>query len=148
MDLMRLLWRVDHALGTLSRQMLASLGVTSPQRVALRALLRNPDITAAGLADALRVDPSSITGILHRLEGAGLIARATDDSDGRKRRILVTPEGQRLNGLQNGTVEAAMARTLATMQPSEIATVAGFFLAFGDELDHERRALLEAAKKA
>ncbi len=141
MDLLRLLWQVDHALGTLSRQMLASLGVTSPQRVALRVLLSGPATAASDLADLLRVDRSSVTGILQRLEEASLIERGPDDSDGRKQRIAVTAKGRRLDGLRHGTVEAAMARTLATMQPWQVQTVTQFLLAFSTELERERDVL-------
>ncbi len=141
MDLLQLLWHVDHALGTLSRQMLARLGVTSPQRVALRALLREPDTTAAGLAGMLRVDRSSVTGILQRLEEGNMIERESDADDGRKQRIRVTAKGRRVDALQHGTVEAAMARTLARMQPSQVQTVTQFLLAFTTELDHERDVL-------
>lgn len=142
MDLLGLLWHVDHALGTLSRQMLGRLGVTSPQRVALRTLLRDPETTAAGLASALRVDRSSITGILQRLEEAALIEREPSAEDGRKQRIRVTSEGRRVDGLQHGTVEAAMARTLTRMQPWQVETVTQFLLAFTTELGHERDVLL------
>lgn len=141
MELLQLLWHVDHAIGTLSRQMLARLGVTSPQRVALRTLLRDPETTAAGLATALRVDRSSITGILQRLEEGSLIERGPSAEDGRKQRIRVTSEGLRVDGLQHGTVEAAMSRTLARMQPWQVQTVTQFLLAFTTELEHERDVL-------
>ena len=142
MEMLGLLWRVDHAFGILSRQMLARLGVTSPQRAALRALLRAPDTGASGLADVLSVDRSSVTGILQRLEDAGLVRREPDDSDGRRQRIRVTERGREVDGWRHGTVEAAMARTLADMQPSQITIVTRFFLSFAIELDRERDVLL------
>ena len=138
MELLGLLWRVDHALGRLSRQMLDGLGVTSPQRVALRALLRAPNTTATGIADLLSVDRSSVSGMLRRLEEGGFVRRTPDDDDGRKLRIEVTPAGRRVDAARHGTVEAAMERALAAMDPGEIRAVARFLGAFQAELEHER----------
>jgi DNA-binding MarR family transcriptional regulator len=146
-ELLDLLWRVDHALGKLSRQMLDRLGVTSPQRVALRVLLRAPDTTAAGVADLLKVDRSSVTGILQRMEEAGLIARTPDESDGRKQRIVVTDAGRRVDALRHGTVEAAMERTVASMEPWQIQTVTQFLLTFAVQLDRERDVLRKHEEK-
>lgn len=141
MGLLDLLWRVDRALATLSRQMLEQLGVTSPQRVALRAFLRAPDTTAAGVAALLRVDRSTVSGILQRLEEAGFITRSVDHDDARKQRITVTEAGRRVDALRHGTVEAAMDRTLATMKPWQVQAVTQFLLAFTVELDREREVL-------
>lgn len=138
MEHLSLLWRVDHALGKLSRQMLHRLGVTSPQRVALRMLVRAPDTTAAGIATLLSVDRSSVTGILQRLEDGGLISRTQDGTDGRKQRITVSASGRRIAELRQGTVEAAMERTLGSMDPEQVASVTLFFRTFAAELDRER----------
>lgn len=138
MEVLGLLWRVDHSLGTLSRRMLARLGVTSPQRLALRVLAGDPSITAAALATVLRVDRSSVTGILGRLEDAGCVARSPDDADGRRQRIQLTEKGRRLDALQHGTVESAMARTLCGLTEPEVAVVTRFLASFTAELEHER----------
>ena len=145
-EVLRLLWRVDHALGRLSRQMLSSLGVTSPQRVALRALLLEPDTTAASLADALSVDRSSVTGILNRLQDAGLVERGPDDTDGRKHRIRVTEAGRDVDSLEHGTVEAAMLRALSPLAPHEIDVVTHFLVTFSTELERERDVLLRPSR--
>lgn len=137
-----MLWRVDHAVGTLSRQMLARLGVTSPQRLALRVLVGDPSITAADLATVLRVDRSSVTGILGRLEGAGCLSRSPDQADGRRQRIQLTEKGRRLDGLQHGTVESAMARTLSGLRPAEVDIVTRFLVSFAAEVEVERDVLL------
>lgn len=141
MDVLGLLWQVDQALATLSRRMLHTLGVTSPQRVALRAVALQPAISAAGLATVLRVDPSGVTGILRRLENAGLVVRSTDTADGRRNRIHLTDEGRRIDGLRRGTVEVAMARTLLAFSAGEVATVARFLAGFTAELEAEREVL-------
>lgn len=141
MHLLGLLWRADHALGRLSRQMLGQLGVTSPQRVALRAIAFDPELSAAALARALHVDRSSVAGILRRLQQAGLVELTPHPQDRRRARLGLTPRGRAMDSLAEGTVEAAMARTLAGMPEEEQRVVARFLSAFTGELERERGAL-------
>lgn len=142
MQLLGQLWRADHALGRLSRQMLRRLGVTSPQRLALRALASDPDLSAAGLARALHVDRSSVAGILRRLEEAGLVEPTPHPRDRRRFRLGLTARGRAMDALEAGTVEAAVARTLSGMPEEEQRVLARFLAAFTAELERERLALL------
>lgn len=141
MRLLGLLWRADHALGRLSRQMLRELGVTSPQRLALRAIAEDGDLSAATLARRLHVDRSSVTGMLRRLRAAGLVELGPHPRDRRRTRLSLSPRGRELDGLVAGTVEAAMARTIAELTDAERQVVARFLEAFGAELGRERAAL-------
>src|SRR5688572_10921067 len=68
LDFMRLLWAVDHALQQRSKQMLQTHGITGPQRLVLRVVGRYPGIAAGELANVLHVHPSTLTGVLKRLE--------------------------------------------------------------------------------
>lgn len=65
---MRLLWSIEHGLQRASKRMEAALGVTGPQRLVLRVLDQSPEMTAQGLAQLLHLHPSTVTGILQRLE--------------------------------------------------------------------------------
>lgn len=148
MDLLQLLWRVDQALGTLSRQMLRTLGATSPQRLALRAIAQDPALTGARLAAVLHVDRSSIAGVLRRLEVAGLILRSPHPEDARKDVLRLTARGRTLDALATGTVEAAVTRTLAGSSEAEREAVRAFLIRFGAELEAERRVLLGRDRSA
>lgn len=141
MQLLGLLWRADHALGRLSRQMLHQLGVTGPQRLALRAIAEDGDVSAATLARLLHVDRSSVAGVLRRLREAGLVELGPHPRDRRRARLSLTPRGREVDGLVAGTVEAAMTRTIADMPEAERQVVTRFLAAFGAELDRERAAL-------
>lgn len=110
---MSALWALDHALHRASKQMAASLGVTGPQRLALRVIGTDPAITPGRLARALHLDPSTVSGVLARLDAKGFIQRAEDKDDARRMRILLTPSGRRVYTRTSGTVEAAINRVLA-----------------------------------
>lgn len=50
--------------------------------------------TQQGLGRHLRVKPSTVNGIVDRMVERGLVARSTDESDARRRRIVLTQAGQ------------------------------------------------------
>lgn len=124
LDFMKLLWRLDHALQTTSRRMAASLGVTGPQRLALRVVGRFPDITPGETAAVLRLHPSTVTVIVKGLERAGLVRRSDDPGDRRRTRLRLTPAGRKVAASTAGTVEEAMRRTLARISPADLAMAA------------------------
>jgi DNA-binding MarR family transcriptional regulator len=72
----------------------ASFGLTFQQAWALRIL--DEPRPMGELAEAMRCDPSNVTGIVDRLEGRGLIRRRMDEHDRRVRRLEVTPTGRTL----------------------------------------------------
>src|ERR1700761_877276 len=78
LEFMRLLWAVDHALQSNSKRMETALGVTGPQRLVIRLVGQRPGISAGELAELLHVHPSTLTGILSRLEQRGAVVRKPD----------------------------------------------------------------------
>src|SRR5664280_1146329 len=113
LDFMRLIWTLDHGLQSLSKRMQSSIGLTGPQRITLRVVGRRPGISAGALSDILRLHPSTLTGILHRLERRGLVRRTRDPEDRRRARLALTARGRQLNVSTPGTVEAVVKRVLA-----------------------------------
>src|SRR5690606_29786655 len=75
LDFMRLLWSIDHGLQTTSKRMEALLGITGLQRMVLRLVGRFPGISAGNLARILHVHPSTLTGVLKRLEEKQFVTR-------------------------------------------------------------------------
>jgi DNA-binding MarR family transcriptional regulator len=129
LDFMRLIWALDHGLQSLSKRMQASIGLTGPQRVALRVLGRRPGISAGALAGILRVHPSTLTGVLHRLEDKGLVRRTRDPRDGRRMILELTSRGRKLDVPAPGTVEAAVAQVLAGIPETRLRPAADLLAA-------------------
>jgi DNA-binding MarR family transcriptional regulator len=113
LDFMRLIWAIDQALQRTSKQMQRTLGVTGPQRLVLRIVGRFPNLSAGELARLLHVHPSTITGVLARLERSGLLTRSADRDDARRSLLRLTLKGRRFAVATEGTVESAVARALA-----------------------------------
>jgi DNA-binding MarR family transcriptional regulator len=120
LEFMRLMWAVDHELQSVSKRMLGRLGLTAPQRLAVRFIGRQPGLTAGVLAGLLHLDPGTITGIVKRLEQAGLVTRERNAGDTRLMHLSLTDTGRTLNRRRRGTVEAAVCRVLAATDVSEV----------------------------
>jgi len=112
LEFLRLIWAVHHGLEKASKQLDGKLGITGPQRLVLRIVARFPGIPAGQLARILHVHPSTLTGVLQRLERRGFIERRPDPRDGRRASLGLTARGRRLDVAAGGTVEAAIGATL------------------------------------
>ncbi|HEY2900140.1 MAG TPA: MarR family transcriptional regulator [Polyangia bacterium] len=112
LDFMRLIWSLDHSLQRTSKHMAASVGITGPQRLVIRIVGKISGLPAGQLARLLHVHPSTLTGILGRLERRQLLRRRVDPRDGRRILLTLTGKGRRFNVHTEGTVEAAIRRVL------------------------------------
>jgi DNA-binding MarR family transcriptional regulator len=121
LSFMRLLWAVDHGLTQVSRRMQRTLGVTGPQRLVVRLVGQSPGVSAGALAEALYLHPSTLTGVLKRLQDRGLIERTTDPADGRRSRLCLTARGKEVDGLSAGTVEARIRTAMTGMSDADLA---------------------------
>ena len=132
---MRLMWAINHGLDRASRGMQAKFGVTGPQRLVLRIVGNFPGLSAGDLARTLHVHPSTLTGILQRLEARGLLRRLTDPSDARRVQLEITAKGKRLTIPSVGTVESAIKRLMSTWTDSELSVTRRTLTAIAGELD-------------
>jgi DNA-binding MarR family transcriptional regulator len=134
LDFMRLLWAMDHGLQRRSKRMEVELGVTGMQRVVIRLIGRFPTVTAGRLAELLHVHPSTLTGVLKRVVEHGFVLRERDRVDARVARFVLSAEGGKVDASQAGTVEAAVRRALARLEPEQVEAARVVLAAVADEL--------------
>jgi DNA-binding MarR family transcriptional regulator len=120
LEFIRLMWSVDHELHRISKRMAAQLGLTAPQRLALRFIGRHPRVTLGELAELLHLHPGTVTGIVRHLEELGLITRERSSEDVRRMHLTVTAAGRALDRKRRGTVEAAVRRAVAELDPAQL----------------------------
>jgi len=133
---MRALWAVDHQLQSASKRLEATAGVTGPQRMVIRLVGRYPGISAGQVSELLHLHPSTLTGILKRLEKAGLVARRPDPADGRRALLVLSPRGKTVDAVRGGTIEAGVRRALARLSPRAVAGAREVLEALSGELAH------------
>jgi MarR family transcriptional regulator, organic hydroperoxide resistance regulator len=134
LEFMRVLWAVDHGLQSTSKRMETSMGVTGPQRLVIRIVGRFPGIAAGQLARVLHVHPSTLTGILKRLEQRGIVSRQADPADARRALLHLTARGRELDQTKSGTVESGVRRALARVPPDKVKTAREVLVLLGEEL--------------
>ncbi len=123
LEFMRLLWAVHHRLQSLSKRMERELGVTGPQRLVIRIVGRSPGVSAGEIAETLHMHPSTLTGVLRRMEEGGLLRRKSHPDDARRAQLSLTAEGKRLNRPEMGLVENAIRQSLRELTEEEVQTV-------------------------
>jgi MarR family transcriptional regulator, organic hydroperoxide resistance regulator len=131
---MQLLWAVAQGLEASSMRMRATIGVTGPQRLVVRLVGHFGHPSPGDLADVLHVHPSSLTGVMRRLERAGLIRRTRDPKDGRRAILALTRRGRALNDRRAGTVEASVQRTLDAFSQGKAASAREVLKTLAEEL--------------
>ncbi len=137
LDFMRVLWALDHRLQSTSKRMETTLGVTGPQRLVIRIVGQFPGISAGEAASILHIHPSTLTGVLRRLETRGALSRKADPEDARRALLFLTPHGQTLNRTRGGTVEAAVQRVLAKLPPGKLKDVREALVMLTQEVERE-----------
>ena len=73
---------------------LSELGISPQQSMALSTLKPGEPMPMSALADALHCDNSNITGIVDRLEAAGLAERRPSERDRRVKAVALTEKGE------------------------------------------------------
>ncbi|QQR37513.1 MarR family transcriptional regulator [Devosia oryziradicis] len=128
-------YAAEHAFTRFYKPRLDALGLTYPQYLVFLVLWESDGLTVKALGDRLFLDSGTITPLLKRLEGRGLLRRQRDEEDERQVRIYLTPEGRAL-------------RAKAMAVPLAVGEALGGDPAAGDALRqslHQLRQRLDAA---
>lgn len=134
---MQRMWEVVHALDVTSKRMERTIGVTGPQRLVLRIVGQSPGKVAREIAATLGIHPSTLTGILARLEERGALVREVDAKDRRRVRFRLTALGHKIDGLRKGTVEAAVKRAMTRAGDDLVAHATQLFEILVEELERD-----------
>jgi DNA-binding MarR family transcriptional regulator len=109
------------------RQMLRRLavetGISGAQFEVLRELaLADGRSNVSVLARELGVDPAAITRVVADLHKQGLVARESDDSDGRRRPVVLTADGRRLMVRMHAKLHERESALTGALDPQSIET--------------------------
>ncbi len=92
--------------------------------------LRSGVTRPGGLARSLRVSPPSVTAMLERLEGMGLLVRTASPRDRRAVELMLTPEGKEMVRRVNARRRRELRRILERMDGAEVAGMAAGLRSF------------------
>lgn len=121
---------------------LAAAGVqqVSPAYLGVLLTLWNTDgLGALELGRGAGVEPSTVTGLLDRMERDGLLARQPDPDDRRAQRICLTPLGQQLREPVLRVVGEVLAKASSGFSDEQLTTTKNFLRQFLANMQEERR---------
>ena len=93
------LYSASHAMTKTYKPLLDGLGLTYPQYLVMLVLWEQDAILVKDIGARLFLDSGTLTPLLKRLEGNGLLTRNRDPHDERQVRIVLTNQGRQLRKL-------------------------------------------------
>lgn len=132
-------YSAGHAFNRAYKPHLDRLGLTYPQYLAMLVLWERDDLSVKAIGERLGLDSGTLTPLLKRLEGGGLVRRLRDPADERSVRILLTDAGRALRDKARG-VPVALASALGRSR-TDIAALKRELARLREALDSVSRAL-------
>lgn len=127
------LYAASRAVTDVYRPLLAELGLTYPQYLVMLALWEREPCTVREIGTALELDYGTVSPLLKRLEGQGLLLRRRSAADERQVEVELTPEGRAL-------------RDQATRIPDQIGCAVGLDADARTRLIAELREVAESVR--
>ena len=112
-----------HAAGSHAPEFLG-VDVTMPQAKLLYLVSSRPDMPMSAIAAELGVGAPAVSGLVDRLENAGLVERRPDASDRRVKRIFLTAAGRRVVNKMRKISGPTNAEILAGVDPADVRATA------------------------
>ena len=98
------------------KPLLAPLGLTYPQYLAMLVLWEGDGITVSQLGARLTLDSGTLTPLLKRLDALGLVQRQRDSGDERRVRLHLTAAGHGLKAQAQAVPQAIAGATACDLQ--------------------------------
>ncbi|MCC0006508.1 MAG: MarR family transcriptional regulator [Hyphomicrobiaceae bacterium] len=92
-EVLRLLRRINHATDLHSKHLIKATGLTTPQLIVLKAIHELGEVTAGAIAEHVSLSAGTVSILLDRLEGHGLIERYRSTRDRRVAHARLTQKG-------------------------------------------------------
>jgi DNA-binding MarR family transcriptional regulator len=121
-ETMQSLRRIFKAIHDYSKDVSANFGITGPQLWALKTIAQEGSLPLGELSRKMYLHPSTISGVIDRLEDKGYVARVRDNDRGDRRVINVglTLKGRRLVNKTPNPIQGKMLYGLRKLKKEEL----------------------------
>lgn len=103
--------------------MLSQYQITGPQLITLLTIEKEAPVTASAIASHILLSPSTVIGILDRLESKGLIQRDRDLKDRRMIWISLTEEGKIVASNAPSPLQDTLAEAIVKLPETEVLKI-------------------------
>jgi DNA-binding MarR family transcriptional regulator len=113
--------RLFRATQEYSKAVQSRSGLSAPQLRALHIVDANPGISIGDLSRQMFAHPSTVSGVVDRLENRGAVTRTVDEEDRRGVRLALTGKGRTMLRRGPEPVQSGLAGALETMPKARLA---------------------------
>jgi DNA-binding MarR family transcriptional regulator len=121
--IMQSLRRIVKAIQDYSHEVSGKFGVTGPQLWALKTISREGSLPLGELSKKMYLDPSTISGVIDRLENKGYVTRDRNQEDRRVVKVQLTPTGQSLVEKAPNPAQGKMIHGLRRLSKYEVSAI-------------------------
>lgn len=123
------------------------LGLQKGQFVFLTRICENPGINQNRLSELVRVDKTTTTKAIQKLEALGYIDRTTDGEDGRARLLSPSPKAREIYDVLIADENDNLDVCLSGFRDEEIRLVSELLVRMRENLDRHRSGLKSRARE-
>jgi DNA-binding MarR family transcriptional regulator len=120
---MQSLRRIFKAIQDYSQEVNKKFGITGPQLWALKTISTNGSLSPGELSRRMYLHPSTITGVVDRLEKKGYVLRDRGQKDRRIVKVQLTPKGRSLIRKGPNPVQGKMIYGLRKLKERELNSI-------------------------
>jgi len=122
-EIMESLRRIFKAIQDYSYDVSDKFGTTGPQLWALKTISQNESLSLGELGRRMYLHPSTITGLIDRLEKKGLVERDRDQTDRRVIKLNLTLKGRGLVKRAPNPIQGKMIYGLRRLKRKELNSI-------------------------
>jgi DNA-binding MarR family transcriptional regulator len=124
LQVLRCLRRIMRAVDIYSRKLKTTHQLTTPQLICLLCVVEEGPLNSAAISKSIYLSPSTLVGILDRLESRGLVSRERDSEDRRIVNVTASNEGIKIAKVAPSPLQDNLANALQQLAEMEQATIA------------------------
>lgn len=115
--------RIFKAIQSYSQDVLSTYGITGPQLWALKIISSTPGLSLSELSKTMYLHPSTVTGVVDRLENKGFVVRDRASRDRRVIKLRLTEKGQELATKTPSPTQGKLIHGLRELKKVELKAV-------------------------
>ncbi len=122
-ETMQSLRRIFKAIQIYSQETSREFGITGPQLWALKTIAQNEEMALSELGKGMYLHPSTMTGLIDRLEKKGLVTRERGREDRRRVKIRLTSRGAALAKRCPNPIQGKMVHGLRKLKREDLNAI-------------------------
>lgn len=120
---MQSLRRIIKSLQDYSQIVSRHFRITGPQLWVLKTIYQKGSLSLGGLSREMFINPSTVTGVVDRLEKRNYVLRVRNEKDRRVVKVQLTPQGNRLAKRTPNPIQGKMIYGLRKLRKDELFSI-------------------------